>query len=83
VSVDTHIGRRNLSKYHVFSQDGVGVLVSLALSPYVKNIRLDVQQFLFFRSLRAEIELLNGRVLDSSGVSPFLLYPFRPPSEGA
>ncbi len=63
VSVDTHIGRRNTSKYQCVRQDGVELLVSPDLSRNASNILIELKRFLFFNHLKAEVELTNGLVL--------------------
>ena len=63
VSVDTHIGRRDTSRYHSVRQDGVELLVSPDLSGHASNIFIDLNRFLFINNLKAEVELTNGRVL--------------------
>ena len=61
MSVDTYIGNRNTRNYHKFEQDGVEVLVSNALAPYIRQIDLDCKKFIFMHKLKAEMELSNGR----------------------
>ncbi len=63
VSVDTHIGRRNTSKYQHVRQDGVELLVSPDLSRHASNIFIDMKRFLFLNHLKAEVELTNGVIL--------------------
>ena len=65
VSVDTYIGRRNTSRYHSLVQEGVEILVSEALAPYVENIEIDCKRFLFFNRMRALLELNNGYVISA------------------
>ena len=65
VSVDTYIGRRNTSRYLSFAQQGVEVLVSNAIAPYVENIELDCKKFLFFNRMRALLKLNNGYVISA------------------
>ena len=65
VSVDTYIGRRNTSRYLSLAQQGVEVLVSNAIAPYVENIELDCKKFLFFNRMRALLELNNGYVISA------------------
>ena len=65
VSVDTYIGRRNTSRYLSLAQQGVEVLVSNAIAPYVENIELDCKKFLFFNRMRALLELDNGYVIEA------------------
>ena len=66
VSVDTYLGRRNTANYHPVRGEGVEVLVSSALSPYVRSIHMDVKKFFFMTSLRARLELQNGLVVMTS-----------------
>ena len=61
MSVDTYIGRRDTRNYQKVQQDGVEVMVSNALAPYVKQIDLDCKKFMIFHRLKAEMELSNGR----------------------
>ena len=65
VSVDTYIGRRNTARYSSFLQQGVEVLVSDALAPYVENIEIDCKKFLFLNRMRALLELNNGYVIET------------------
>lgn len=65
VSVDTYIGSRNTSRYHSIVQEGVEVLVSDALAPYVENIKIDCKKFLFVKRMRALLELNNGYVISA------------------
>ena len=66
VSVDTYVGRRNTANYQAVRGDGVEVLVSNALSPYVRNIHMDVKRFLFMTSLQARLELQDGLVVETT-----------------
>ena len=63
VSVDTHMGRRNTSRYKMFRQDGVELLVSPDLSQHAANIFIELKKFLFFNHLKAQVELSNRLVL--------------------
>ncbi len=65
VSVDTYIGSRNTSRYHSIVQEGVEVLVSDALAPYVENIKIDCKKFLFVKRMQALLELNNGYVISA------------------
>ena len=47
--------------FRAMAQDGVEVMVSNALAPYVKQIDLDCTKFMVFHRLKAEMELSNGR----------------------
>ena len=63
VSVDTHIGRRNTSRYQRVRQDGVELLVSPDLFRHATSISVEMKKFLFFKHLKAQVELSNGLVL--------------------
>ncbi len=63
MSVDTYIGNRNTGNYQVVRQDGVEVLVSNALAPYIHQIELDCKKFLFMRKLKAELVMQNGMII--------------------
>ena len=63
VSVGTHVGRRNVSRYHVVRLEGVEILVSQDLAPSLRHLNIDMKKFLFFRNLTAAAELSNGLVL--------------------
>ena len=65
VSVDTYIGRRNTARYSSLIQEGVEVLISDALAPYVENIEIDCKKFLFVNRMRALLELNNGYVIEA------------------
>ena len=65
VSVDTYIGRRNTAKYQKLAQEGVEVLISQALAPYVENIEIDCGKFLFVNRMRALLQLNNGYVIEA------------------
>ncbi len=65
VSVDTYIGRRNTSRYHSLVQEGVEILVSEALAPYIENIKIDCKKFLFVNRMRALLELNNGYIISA------------------
>ena len=67
VSVDTHIGRRNTSRYQRVRQDGVELLVSPDLSRHASNISIELKRFLFLNHLKAEVELTNGLILGPRG----------------
>ena len=41
------------------------MLVSRALSPYIRNIHMDLKRFLFMRSLKAQLEMQNGLVIST------------------
>ena len=63
VSVDTHIARRNTSKYRVMRQDGVELLISPDLASHASDMSIILKRFLFLRHLKAEVQLDNGLVL--------------------
>ena len=63
VSVDTNIARRTILNYRTVKQDGVELLVSPDLARYSENLHIKLNQFLFFRHLKAVVELTNGVVL--------------------
>jgi len=63
VSVGTHTGRRDVSRYHVVRLEGVQILVSQDLASSLRHLYIDVKKFLFFRNLTAAAELSNGLVL--------------------
>ena len=63
VSVDTNIARRNILNYWTVKQDGVELLVSPDLARHSENLHIKLNQFLFFRNLKAVVELTNGVVL--------------------
>ena len=70
VSVDTHVSRRDVSKYHVVKQEGVEILVSQDLAPSLRHLYIDRKKFLFFRNLTAGVELSNGLVLGRAMARP-------------
>ena len=61
MSVDTYIGNRNTRNYQTIRQDGVEVMVSNTLAPYIRQIDLDCKKFLFMHHLKAQLELTNGK----------------------
>ena len=63
VSVDTNIPRRNILNCRTVKQDGVELLVSPDLARHSENLHIKLNQFLFFRHLKAVVELTNGVVL--------------------
>ena len=63
VSVDTNVARRNVLNYRTVKQDGVELLVSPDLARNSENLHIKLNQFLFFRNLKALVELTNGVVL--------------------
>ncbi len=63
MSVDTYIGKRKTGNYQIVRQDGVEVLVSNALAPYIRRIDLDCKKFLFMHKLKATLEMRNGMIV--------------------
>ena len=63
VSVDTNVARRNVLNYRTVKQDGVELLVSPDLARNSENLHIKLNQFLFFRNLKAVVGLTNGVVL--------------------
>ena len=63
VSVDTNVARGNVLNYRTVKQDGVELLVSPDLARNSENLHIKLNQFLFFRNLKAVVELTNGVVL--------------------
>ena len=63
VSVDTNIAWRNILNYRTVKQDGVELLVSPDLARHSENLHIKLNQFFFFRNLKAVVELTNGVVL--------------------
>ena len=63
VSVGTHVGRRDVSRYHVVRLEGVQIMVSQDLASCLRQLHIDLKKFLFFRNLTAAAELSNGLVL--------------------
>ncbi|HJO81931.1 MAG: hypothetical protein QGG34_05345 [SAR202 cluster bacterium] len=44
-------------------QDGIEVLVSNVMAPYLRGIQIEAKRFPFMRTLRASLELRNGTML--------------------
>ena len=61
------MGRRNLTKYEVFKQDGVEFLVLPDLVKHTRNIDINLKKFLFLKNLSATLELSDGLVLGRRG----------------
>jgi hypothetical protein len=59
VSVDTYLRGKSLSLYRKVVHDEFELLVAPALYSQSRSIKLDVRDFLFWRSLRAEAEPLD------------------------
>ncbi len=68
VSVDTRVHRRNLAGYESQEVNGVELLTLPELSRHVVSLQIDLRSFLFFRNLKAVVELDNGMVI---GKSPY------------
>ena len=60
--------RRDTSDYESHSLNGVEVLTLPELSSHVVSMQINLRSFLFFRNLKAVVELDNGMVV---GKSPF------------
>ena len=60
MSVDTYLKGKNLSRYSAVQHDDVKVLVAPTLIRWAKSVRLDVKQFLFWRSFEIEVEHRHG-----------------------
>ena len=63
VSVDTLIPRRNTGPYRKIKQDDVELFILPELAKHIDTITIDSKKFLFFRNLKAELEMENGLVL--------------------
>ena len=68
VSVDTRVHRRDTSEYESHGLNGVEVLTLPELSRHVVSMQIDLRSFLFFRNIKAVVELDNGMVI---GKSPY------------
>ena len=68
VSVDTRVHRRDTSEYESHWLNGVEVLTLPELSRHAVSMQIDLRSFLFFRNLKAVVELDNGMVI---GKSPY------------
>ena len=60
--------RRDTSEYESHWLNGVEVLTLPDLSRHVISMQIDLRSFLFFRNLKAVVELDNGMVI---GKSPY------------
>ena len=60
MSVDTYLKGKSLSRYSAVQHDDVEVLVAPTLIRWAKSVRLDVKQFLFWRSFEIEVEHQHG-----------------------
>ena len=68
VSVDPRVHRRDVSDYESHRLNDVEVLTLPELSRHVVSLQIDLRTFLFFRNLKAVVELDNGMVI---GKSPY------------
>lgn len=68
MSVDTHIGRRDLSTYQSVQLDGVELLVSPDLADNASSIAVQLARFLFFKRLKGAVRFSNGWVVGARGV---------------
>ena len=60
--------RRDVSEYESHALNGVELLTLPELSRHVVSMKIDLRSFLFFRNLKAVVELDNGLVI---GKSPY------------
>lgn len=60
--------RRDISEYESHTLNGVELLTLPELSRHVVSMKIDLKSFLFFRNLKAVVELDNGMVI---GKSPY------------
>ena len=60
--------RRDVSAYESRQLNGVEVLTLPELSRHVVSMQIDLRSFLFFRNLKAVVQLDNGMVI---GKSPY------------
>ena len=63
VSVDTRITRRDISMYRKIKQDGLELFILPSLADHTTVMNIESKKFLFFRNLKADLELENGIVL--------------------
>ena len=63
VTVVTYLGMRKLAQYKSISSGGVEVLVSVDMARFVRSLHIELDRFLFFRSLKAQVNFSNGLVL--------------------
>ena len=68
VSVDTRVHRRDTSEYESHRVNGIELLTLPQLSRHVVSLQIDLRSFLFFRNLKAVVQLDNGMVI---GKSPY------------
>lgn len=75
VSVDTRMHRRNTEGYESLAINGVELLMLPELTRHLSSLRIDLRSFLFFRNLKAVVELDNGMVI---GESPYGIQQAQP-----
>lgn len=63
VSVDTYIGRRDISNYSTVTQDGVKIMVANSLAAYTDKLDLDCKKFLFMHKLKGLLSMRNGTTI--------------------
>ena len=63
VTVVTYLGMRKLSQYKSINCGGVEVLVSVDMARFVRSLHIKLDRFLFFRSLKSQVNFSNGLVL--------------------
>ena len=68
MSVDTHIGRRDLSLYTSVQQGGVELLVSPDLADNASSVAVELGRFLFFKRLKGAVKFSNGWVVGARGI---------------
>jgi hypothetical protein len=56
VSVDTYLKGKNLQRYRTVLDEDVKVLVAPDLYAQARTIRLELSDFILWKSLRAEVE---------------------------
>lgn len=66
VSVDTRVHRRDVSGYESHRLNEVEVLTLPELSRHMVSLQIDLRTFLFFRNLKAVVQLDNGMVIGKS-----------------
>jgi len=57
------LSRRDILPYEKIEQDGVELFMLPGLAQHTTAMTIDSKKFLFFRNLKAELELENGLVL--------------------
>ena len=56
MSVDTYLKGKNLTKYRTILHQGMKLFIAPVLHSQTQNLKLDVSEFLIWRSIRAEVE---------------------------